>query len=330
MIAESQPSLVIRVLQGLFKDIILKLTSLLLAVLLYLHVQSIGSQVTQSVFTVNLTRRNLDSDLFVTRMPETVSLVAEGTPEEIRRIDTRLVLAYVDLYNAEPGRKRYLVNFFAPTDLRVKWERRTRFVEIDIEQNVRLEKPVEIETMGVPPPELVYDGAAAQPALVMIEGPQSVMKQVARARVLVDLSKLRPGVPNKAVVEIFGKGNKPLGNVLPNPREVNILPAITAAPSSKQVLVTPDWVGQPAFGYRVRDVVVTPNMIAIEGASSALSRTMMLKTEPVDINGLQSSTRKMVKVVLPKGLRFKGGTRVEVRVEVEPVPTPTIPQPINP
>lgn len=47
-------------------------------------------------------------------------------------------------------------------------------------------------------------------------------------------------------------------------------------------------VGTPEKGYRVRSVEVKPQTLKVEGARSEVSRVSVLRTEPVDVTGLDS------------------------------------------
>jgi YbbR domain-containing protein len=55
-------------------------------------------------------------------------------------------------------------------------------------------------------------------------------------------------------------------------------------------------VGIPESGYRIRSVEVKPQTLTVEGARSEVSKVGLLRTEPVDITGLDTDVMQDFKV----------------------------------
>ncbi len=79
---------------------------------------------------------------------------------------------------------------------------------------------------------------------------------------------------------------------------------------SKMVSVRPEITGTPETGYYVRSVDVSPKEVVIEGPKSAVRRVGVIRTEPVDITGLNEDLR------LEAALKLNGGN---IRMKVEKV-----------
>lgn len=65
---------------------------------------------------------------------------------------------------------------------------------------------------------------------------------------------------------------------------------------SKNVEIKPYIVGQPAAGYAVHKITVEPASVILEGAKTEMARLAVLRTEPLDITGLDASFSQNVRI----------------------------------
>jgi YbbR domain-containing protein len=65
---------------------------------------------------------------------------------------------------------------------------------------------------------------------------------------------------------------------------------------SNSFRVVPYLVGEPATGYEVRKVTVDPAVVIVEGAKTEMARLSTLKTEMIDLTGLDLSIHQPVKL----------------------------------
>lgn len=84
----------------------------------------------------------------------------------------------------------------------------------------------------------------------------------------------------------------------------------------KAVAVIPDLSGEPAYGYSVLGVRVTPPTITITGLPEQLFEIDMVRTEPVKIAGETQDVVRDVGLVLPP--EFTRAARVRVAVQIAP------------
>ena len=88
----------------------------------------------------------------------------------------------------------------------------------------------------------------------------------------------------------------------------------------KQVSLKADLVGNPAAGYFVESVELTPPSIEISGAKSELKAVSLLKTVNVDISGASKDLVKMVPVdISGKKIRLTKNEPVAVKVTIKEV-----------
>lgn len=124
------------------------------------------------------------------------------------------------------------------------------------------------------------------------------------ARIVVDMSNAKKG----EVVYYFDKDNV----IIPRTIKVQRIEPVSVRVAmdksiSKTVPVRVAVVGTPERGYRVKSIAVNPSSIEIEGAKTELARIAFLRTEPVDITGIDADVVQNVKL-------HTGGMNIRTKV----------------
>lgn len=309
------------------ENVLLFVLSLVVSVLLWVQVQPLERIDRQREIVVALELRNLPSSLVVLEPPANVVVVAEGAQAELNSIEPESLIAFVDLASAQPGRRSLPVQFIGPVRSPVQFMLPRRNVDLVIEPKVSRELQVEIETSGSPPSEYEYDGASIMPPKVVVTGPESMLKEAKRARVLLDLSRVRPGADFRLNVEVLADGNVPVPSVMVEPSSVNVSPGIAAAPATKRAIVVPNFRGQPPFGYQVVSYEIVPPQVQLKGESAELAAVTTIETEPISLSGLREATTVTTRLRLPDGVQFVRETDVRVIVRIAPNPEGDRPSP---
>jgi YbbR domain-containing protein len=65
---------------------------------------------------------------------------------------------------------------------------------------------------------------------------------------------------------------------------------------SRQVQVKPYIIGQPAKGFEIKKITVNPPTVPVEGAATEITRLLTLRTEPLDVTGLDADISQTVRV----------------------------------
>ncbi len=84
--------------------------------------------------------------------------------------------------------------------------------------------------------------------------------------------------------------------------------------TSKVVAVIPRVDGEPAYGYSMLGVRVTPPTVVLSGAPEQLAAVDAVRTEPVDVTGATRDVVREVAVDAPAGLPRPSRVRVAVQV----------------
>jgi len=86
--------------------------------------------------------------------------------------------------------------------------------------------------------------------------------------------------------------------------------------TTKAVPVVPAIVGEPAYGYSLLGIRITPQTVVISGPPGLLAQVETVSTEPVNIAGVTRDFVQEVAVVAP--LQIRTTERVRVAVQVVP------------
>jgi YbbR domain-containing protein len=146
-----------------------------------------------------------------------------------------------------------------------------------------------------------------------IKGQERLIKNIKPAdiRVYVDLSKAKKG---EAVYYINREDIK----LPPSISVTNISPSSVKITTEETILKTvkvrPFIIGDPAKGFYVKSVELEPQTVIIEGVKSEVRKLNNIRTEPLDITGLNETFTQEVKLDLT-GKNIKTKTNdIKIRV----------------
>lgn len=316
-------------MSGLFsrENVFMFLASLVVAVLLWLQIQSQSDPAMPATITVKLQLRNLSDSMVATRSPSGVDVIVTATAKELQDMDKEAVVAYVDLSNASPGLRRYPVEVSAPARLAPNVRLRRPTVEVELSPLTRRVLAVQVETRGSITRDLQYDGATSEPATVEVTGPTSAFAAIKTVRAMLDLSRVRPGEAYTVPLEILAADNKPIPFTKADPSQVTIRPGLAATPPTRRLLIEPTFKGTLPVGYRLAGLEIHPTQVEVEGPLSVLGKLLKLETIPIDLTQLTADTTVRVDLVVPAGVRVRGETSARISLKVQKREIPEEPSP---
>jgi YbbR domain-containing protein len=101
--------------------------------------------------------------------------------------------------------------------------------------------------------------------------------------------------------------------------EVQVTIPIEESDGFADKLITIDWVGYPAPGYRLLSASVDPPSLLVTGLPTRLNALTRLKTEPIDITGLTGTFNQQATLALPAGVSLDQDQEIFVTIEIEPI-----------
>lgn len=87
---------------------------------------------------------------------------------------------------------------------------------------------------------------------------------------------------------------------------------------AQKMPVKPNFVGEPAFGYKVEEaqIEMSPNAVMVEGPKGQLEKIDSIQTEKIDLVGRVRSLRRTVTLELPENIKLLGEPYIDVYVPI--------------
>lgn len=300
----------------------LKVSACTLAMFLWLYVQNETMVRQSSSHSFKMTLPDPPSDLVITSQKTYDITVKVSGPRDLTPAEIDKLSATVDLSAVKIGSNLVRVDFTPPPGLGSQWEWiiTKPAIKVVCDKVQVANKDISLETRGLTKPYLVYTGATLQPLKVEVRGPSAKVDAVKQVRASLDLSVAEPGNSYVVKLEPLNASGKPIADIVCDPSEVAVRPALIPAPTQKNLVVTPIWSGQPAIGYRLVDAQITPNQVAVSGRSEFLARLVSIETEPLSLDGLKEDSILQTTLKVPPGVKLEQHVVVQVRVKIEPSP----------
>ncbi len=145
---------------------------------------------------------------------------------------------------------------------------------------------VPIKFIHIPPALEVVN--APKTVSVGIEGQERLLKNLTQDNIsaVIDLSKSRTG---KTLFSLSRKNIKLPRTLTVTRISPQTISLILEERLEKHVPVKPVIIGLPAEGFKVDKIKIAPETVRIEGPRSVITRIYTVKTEPIDIAGINKN-----------------------------------------
>lgn len=196
-------------------------------------------------------------------------------------------------------------------------------VDVQLEQQVTREVPVELDLRGTVARGHRQDEPLLDPPSIQVSGPESRVNQLDFALVTVFLNSTAETLVESTQPIFYdqsGRVASVTGLGLSADEVTATVPVVESAGFADK-LVTVEWKGEPAPGYRLLSVTADPPSVLVEGRPAQVNQLTSVKTEPIDINGLAQSFQQTAALALPAGISVDPEQTVTVNIEIEPILT---------
>jgi len=297
-----------------------RVLSVAVAVALWYMVAADRNPQADRTVAVDLRARGLAAGLMLVTQPPRVEVRVRGPRSQVADLNTDGLEAYVELGQVtEPGEYRVPVRVRVPAGLRVV-DVQPDEVVVAVDAVARRQVPVEVVLQGTPAPGAVLGQPTVRPSRVTVQGPRSLVQQVQRAWVAVDVTGLRTSLTQSLRVRVEDASGAELQGVSAQPQEVQVSLPVAEGVLSRTVPVVPAVAGRPRPGLSVALLEVSPAVVTVRGPQEAVLNLSVLLTEPVDVSAVEGEVRRTVRLRLPPRVRADSGPTVSVRVVVIPTP----------
>ncbi|TAN45792.1 MAG: hypothetical protein EPN22_01205 [Nitrospirae bacterium] len=176
------------------------------------------------------------------------------------------------------------------------------FVTYRGQSEIMVDVPLEMKNM---PPSMEILSQSIKSVSLSISGQERLLKGLRPmdVRVVADMSGTKKGEN----VYYFDNGNVVTSKSIKVLRlDPSYVKFVIDQSHKKNFQVKPVVIGTPAKGFRLESVEVSPNTIEAEGPKSELERLAVLRTEQIDISGLDTNISPTVHInTNGKNIRLK-------------------------
>ena len=256
----------------------------------------------------------------------TVQVILSGPVDQVSTISPSQIRPYLDLTGIkQAGTPNVPVKLKSglPADISYKIEPTTLPVTLE---NVTLKTlKVEVVTQGdVNPNYYLTSPPEVSPAQITVEGRESQVNQVTKARVTLDVQNRTGPLQTVLQVQLLdGQDHviQPIpDNLKVNPSQVNIAANIDSHFSTRTVPVRVNTEGSPATGYIAGTAKVNPPLVTLSsGDAAVLDKIDFVETQPLKIEGATSEVSGTVAIITPPDTTvIQSGKTVQVRIGIVP------------
>ena len=298
-------------------EIFVRVFSVILAILIWFQAQGAGTGTTsRPIAGVPVQTVGLPDGMVVTDVtPPTVQINVSGPAQLINDLDTSKVGASVNLSAAQPGRHTYFAQVQVPPGVQLV-SYKPQDITVVTEPVIEREKPVIAEAVDTPASGFGVVQVQVEPNVVVVQGPSSAVDQVVNTVAKISVLQARSNVVVQAQPEPVDVNGRIVPDVTVLPGQVQA--TVSVGPTAPHVAVPVQAMitGQPAAGYTVTGVTVSPESVLLLGPESVLSTVSSIRTQAVSVAGATSTLKQSVVIVQPPGAQAVDPTSVTVTVTI--------------
>ncbi len=195
-------------------------------------------------------------------------------------------------------------------------------IVVNVDQLATVMATVTLDQLRSVPAGFHEVSAVIDPKQVSVAGPKSLLANI-DAYVVVDLDGHQSFFQDSPVVAVRDQKKKAVQGLLISPPTVTVKVTIQADAVTEAKVAGWTLTGQPAPGYRVSNVTITPLQVSVTGLAATLDTIQQMPTDPVDISNATADVVRTVAVRLPAGVQDVSPRSVQVHVFIVKIPQPS-------
>lgn len=183
--------------------------------------------------------------------------------------------------------------------------------------------PLELSISGQPATGYQAGDETLDPETVTIAGPESLIKQAARARVAVSLAGVRESIDQTIGIQIVDGRNSALKGLSLSPESVHVNIPVSLLGGYRDLAVKVVVQGQVANGYRLENISVFPPVITVFSENPDLVNALpgVVETQALDLQNAKENITTRLALNLPENISIVGSQTVQVQVGVSSIQT---------
>lgn len=307
----------------LFRNIGTLILALVLAIVVWISAVTAANPNVERTRTVPLDIVGLDPDMLIVGNVPTQVRVALEAPSSVMdsmNASDNAVQAWVDVAGLEPGTHDLIVQVQVNSAFRPVRQGAVipELVEITLEPLLTRSYPISMEITGDPAVGYQKGPLVVEPSSVTVSGAASLVTQIEKVGSSVDISGVTETVERNVSLVAVNEQGEPVSGVNVTPTEVSVTQPIFLQGGYRNVIVRVETVGQPADGYKLTNITVSPLNVVVFSSDPQLVNDLpgYVETEPVDLTGAIDDIDTYVAIILPEGITLVGDQFVLVQVSI--------------
>ena len=201
-------------------------------------------------------------------------------------------------------------------------------MDVRLEELVMKRLPVQMRILNTPPFGHRYEDPILEPQDVrengiMIRGPRSLVERVTEVLASVQLGPETTTIDRIIRPEPLGPSGV-VGGVTLEPETVTVRVPIHQLSGFKTVPIVPQVGGQPAAGYILQGIELTPLAVEVVGDPDLLAGITVIPATVLDISGATEDITAETTLSLPTGVSLSYEQRIVATVRIVPVQGQTV------
>jgi len=303
------------------------LLSAVLAFGLWLYVITVvspGSEQTYYNIPVTLQNENIlaERGLMITSDIPAVTLKLAGNRTDLNKLDENNINILVNMAGVEaPGTHQleYSVSYpgSVASNAVTREESSLDLIPVKIEKKITRQIPVVLEYIGSVPEGFIADKENALLDYIAIEtsGPESVMSQIAKAKIQVDLEGKDETIIGEFVYDLCNEAGEPVNVELvkTNVEAVNLTVKIQRV---KEITLAVTVIEGGGATQKTSSIKIDPLTIRVSGSDALLAGLDVLELGTINLSEMLRAQTLTFPILLPEGITNETGV-TEAKVDVK-------------
>ena len=310
-------------LRWLISNIGTLILALVLAIVVWISAVTAANPNVERTRTVPLDIIGLDPDMLIVGNVPTQVRVALEAPSSVMdsmNASENAVQSWVDVAGLEPGTHDLLVQVQINPAFRPVRQGAVipELVEITLEPLLTRTYPVSLEVTGEPAVGYQKGRLVVEPSSITVSGAASLVSQIDKVGSTIDISGVTETIERNVSLVAVDQQAEPVSGVNITPSEAAVTQPIFLQGGYRNVIVRVETVGQPADGYKLTNITVSPLNVVVFSSDPQLVNDLpgYVETLSVDLTGAVDDIDSYVAIDLPEGVTMVGDQFVLVQVSI--------------
>lgn len=325
---------------SLRQNLFLKIVSLVIAILIYVFVQSERNPTITRPMIATVIYEKIAPGLELVNAKQQVDVTVTGPKQLVDSLKDTDIRAMADMSKFQNDavknplvRLRFeIVNLPAERKREISIDSLMPTVPVEVYPQEKRFMEVVAKYPQNPPAGYHYGRADVRPSRVQVIGRADRLNTVKRLIAIASPPEAGASIDDDFKVSARDADDNPVPNVRIEPDTVHIAVPLLSEPSEKIVTVSPSIPDQPQPPYRLVNVTVMPNKIKIVGKLERIAPIFTLQTEDIPARALTENQEFEASLTIPNDIKVRDLdgheiTHVTVRLSISKASSSGAPTP---